>query len=289
MARHIHDEMIGGEFKSYSLLSWRSVLSGLVVALFVYVLLFSLGLGLGALGLTGFDPASALSNSVSSSIPSSSYGLIAGVFLMVITAISLIAGSYFASRITRSNAHLIGMSQSMVIAALFFGLMIIQLTSLMGFAGQAAAAIFRGSTSSLYAATQNQATSTFVEDTVGDLLRGLDLKSPPREVAQGVASRLLVGDLDSLRSYVSREANVSEEEVRARIEEAGAQVRSYLSETYETAARALAGAGLALFILLVIGTLGSILGGWLGAHRNVRKPIDYDEIAHVSPSGSVAV
>jgi hypothetical protein len=98
-------------FNSTSHICWRSVFSGLFVALLTYIILSALGAGIG--GLTVAHVIEKNENGT---------GLFAGagLWLGFTAVVSLFLGSYFATRYSNATHKQIGGAQGILIAALFF-------------------------------------------------------------------------------------------------------------------------------------------------------------------------
>lgn len=117
-----------------------------------------------------------------------------------------------------------------------------------------------------------------VNDVIQQSLEGLNLKSDPKVVIEGVAVRLLKGDSEGARNFLARQAGMSNSEAQSRIDQVTEQVKTALAETREAAARTLSTAGWTLFGLMVIGLLAAIGGGALGSRTNLRRPLSDEEL-----------
>ena len=109
----------------HPLVSWRSVIAGLLVTLLTLSILVSLGMAFG--GITMTDDTSA-----------QSAGIFTGIWFLISSIIALFAGSYFAARISKFHLNRIGSAQGLVIASLFFGFMLWQTFSAIGWMGRTA-------------------------------------------------------------------------------------------------------------------------------------------------------
>lgn len=91
---------------SHPLISWRSVVAGLLIAFFTMIGLLGLGMGIGGISMseeTGIQGA----------------GMFTGIWFTVSVLISLFLGSYFAARVSKFQYGRIGSAQGLVIAACF--------------------------------------------------------------------------------------------------------------------------------------------------------------------------
>lgn len=253
----------------HPLVSWRSIVAGLLTTLLCLGTLLALGMAIGGVSLDdGADAQTA--------------GIMTGVWFLVASIISLFAGSYFAARIAKFHTNRIGSAQGIVIAALFFGLFLWQTFAAIGWAGRAASNTV-GSASSGAAriigqAAGNDTVNTVIEDAIGDL----NLRADPQVVATGVASRLLRGNTESAKNYLARQAGITPAEADQRIAQLRTQADQAVVQARETAASALQGAGWSLFATLLLGTAAAIGGGALGSRANFRKPLTREQVDAVT-------
>ncbi len=113
------------------------------------------------------------------------------------------------------------------------------------------------------------AVGNMVEDAMGDL----NLRSDPEQVATGVASRLIRGDTEGAKNYLSRQSGITPEEANVRITQMKTQVDQAIDRTKQGAAMVLKSTGWSLFLLVVLGALSAVFGGSLGSVANYRKPL----------------
>lgn len=246
------------EVSAHPLISWRSMIAGLLVALFSYMILIAAGVAVGGTSLIDGLQADA-----------QSAGLMTGAWVMVSAALSLALGSYFAARVSKYAAPLVGSAQAVVIAALFFGLMTLQMMTAIGLMGRAVGSIAGAAGQGM----SSMASSTVVADAVDSSLQGLDLKAPPATVAEGVTTRLLQGNPEAARDYLARQSGVAPAELQERINVLQTQVQTAVADAGSKAARALAATAWSLLAMMIVGLIGSVLGGFWGARENVRVPL----------------
>lgn len=249
----------------HPLVSWRSVIAGLLVTFLTLATLLSLGMAFGGIGL---DDGSSLQGA----------GIFTGVWFLVSALISLFAGSYFASRVSKFHTNRIGAAQGLVIAGLFFALFLYQTMSAVGWAGRMTGqAVSSGASAAASGASQaagNPAVNNVIENALGDL----NLRSDPNIVITGVANRLLRGDAEGAKTYLARQANISEAEADRRIAQLRAQVDETMTQARVMTARALQATGWTLFATLVLGAAASIGGGALGTRANMRRPLARERV-----------
>lgn len=249
----------------HPLISWRSVVAGLLISFLSLVILLSLGMAFGGLGLS--DGASA-----------QSAGIFTGVWFLVSSIISLFLGSYFAARVSKFHTNRIGSAQGLVIAALFFGFFLYQTFQTIGFVGGAATKTVSGAASAVSAGAQQLAGSETMNTVIEDALGDLNLRRDPQTIASGVASRLLAGNPESAKNYLARNAGITPQEADRRIAEARTQVDSAMMKAREGAAGALQATGWTLFATLLLGAAAAIGGGALGSRANYRKPLTREQV-----------
>lgn len=252
----------GGHF--HPSMSWRSVVAGLVIALFSYVLLMSLGVAIGSVSLIDGLQTDA-----------GNAGIMAGLWMIVAAALSLFVGSYLASRVSKYVAPMVGSAQSAVITALFFGVLLFQMAATLGAASRTVGSMMGGAAQG----AMNLSSYPAVQGVVGEALGGLNLNSSPEVVAQGVATRLLRGDAESARDFLAAQAGMTPTEAQARIDQAQTDVRAALAQAGSEAARAMSTAAWSLFAMMVVGLLAAVGGGVFGSRTNVRKPLSRSEVS----------
>jgi hypothetical protein len=226
----------------HPLISWRSVMAGLLIAFFMMIGLIGLGMAFGGIRLDE--------------------GIFTGVWFLVSALISIFTGSYFAARVSKFQTGRIGSAQGLVIAALFLGFFLYQTLS-----GVVSVGTGAGKTQlPEVLGTVGQ----YAEDSLGDL----NLRSPPSVVAQGVAGRLIREDAPGARNYLVYQAGITPEEADARIAELKTRADRAVDEGKAKAGAALQATGWALFFLVMLGALASVLGGALGSVANFRNPLN---------------
>jgi hypothetical protein len=248
----------------HPLVSWRSVIAGLLVAFLTMVILLSLGMAVGGIGLEGGTSAQ-------------SAGIFTGVWFLVSSLISLFAGSYFAARISKFHTNRIGSAQGLVIASLFFGLFLWQTLGAIGWVGGMAGGAISGTANVAGAGVQQAAQSPAVQNAIDNAIGDLNLRSDPQTVATGVLTRLLQGDATGARDYLARQANIPPAEAERRIGEMRGQTEQAMAQARDATATALKATGWSLFATLLLGAAAAIGGGALGSAANFRKPLTREQ------------
>lgn len=250
----------------HPLISWRSVVAGLLIAFFTLVGLVGLGMAVGGISLN--EDADVTARAV---------GIFSGIWFLVSVLLSLFIGSYFAARVSKFKMGRIGSAQGLVIAALFIGFFLYQSMMMIGTAGQAAGNIIGKTGSAISSGAQQASQSPMITNTVNniveDSLGGLNLRSDPQTVATGVGARLMRGDVESAKNYLSVQTGISPEEADQRIAALRTRVDDAVNRAKDGAATALQSTGWTLFLLVVLGSLSAVAGGALGSVANFRKPL----------------
>lgn len=240
---------------------WRSTFAGLVVAILTFMGVISLAIAFGGIGLS--DGASAKS---------------AGVFsagsLMFAMALATFVGGYIAARSARSRVDVAGSMQGLVVGAVFMVLMFWQGMMVLGSLGQAAGNAIGMSASTaaagISAASQSPMVHTIIEDNMGEL----KLKSDPEVVVRNVATRLIQGNPESAKNYLAAQAGITPAEADQKIAAMKAQADEFMAQTREATASALKATGWSLFVVIVLATIASVLGGLVGTLNNHRHFVD---------------
>lgn len=241
-------------------ISWRAIFAGAFVALITYMALMALGLAFGGGALQGVIQGNANANSL---------GVGAGIWMIVSVLVSLFVGSYVSARVGFEFPIRVGRYQGVVIASLFFIAMFSELGAAVGALGGGL-----GSAVATVGSKASDAAETPIgQDVVDNALKDLKLNSPPDEVARGVAVRLVRGDEDGALNYLSRQANISPQEARARLDSFKADVKQKATDAGVAAAKGIKVAGTSIFFAILLGTLAAMGGGGFGAAMSLRKPL----------------
>lgn len=248
----------------HALISWRSIVAGLLISVFTMIGLLGLGVAFGGIGLDEDTSAK-------------SAGIFTGVWFIVSTLLSLFVGSYFAARVSKFRTGRIGSAQGLVIAALFLGFFLYQTVATIGSIGSSAGSLIGKSGGLLAEGVQKASNNPTITNTIHqlteDALGDLNLRSEPQVVAQGLGARLLNGDTEGAKNYLARQAGISPTEADARIAQMKVQIDKYVGDAKEATATGLRSAGWSLFLLVALGAIASVAGGALGSVANFRKPL----------------
>ncbi len=252
----------------HALISWRSIVAGLLVTFFCMAGLTGLGLAIGGISMDADTSAK-------------SAGLFSGIWFIASSVIALFAGSYFAARVSKFRTGRIGSAQGLVIASLFVGFVLWQTMVALGAAGNIVGSLI-GKTGEVAAAgaqriSQNPALSNAVSNITESALGDLNLKSDPTTVAQGLGTRLLRGDTQGAKRYLAFQSGLTEAEADQRIAAMRTDVDRAVNNAKETAATAFKSTGWTLFGIVVLGALAAVGGGAVGSIVNFRKPLTIEE------------
>ena len=244
----------------HPLISWRSVVAGLLISFFFMIGLLGLGMAFGGIGMQ--DGTTAKSASLFSSL-----------WFLVSALISLFAGSYFAARISKFQLGRVGSAQGLVIAALFLGAFLYETITVIGGIGQFAGSFLGKTVDVVETGFEKISDSPVLKDVAQEVVGDLKLKDTPQAVATGIATRLIRGDAKGAKIYLAEEAGITEAQANQRISAAKQRVDLALIKTRVGAAKALKSTGWSLFFLVFLGSVSAVLGGSLGSVANYRKPL----------------
>ncbi len=243
------------EFGTFDTLSLKAVFTGTVVTLLAFAALLSLGMAFGGANLQGVIQG-----------PDTLRGL--GVGTAIWSILSLAASLYIGAMIAaRSRSHedmRSGAIQGLTIAGVVLLFVLAQLGAGVVAIGGAAGKVVGAAGVAGAAAAQNPRAQQIAEDAFG----ARSLKSPPAEVAQGIATRLVRGDTESATMYYASQAGITQNEAQTQINEINQKVTQAANDAGIAAARALKFAGWFLFGMIVFGTAGGYLGGRGGFRKN---------------------
>jgi len=241
-----------------SLVSWKSVFAGLFVALLAYGALFFLGIGVG--GIT-------LANVVQSG-GATIFGVSTGLWIVLSTILSLLAGGYLAARVSSYVTPRVGAAQGLVIAGIFFSIMFAEMAITAGLAGLGLTAV-----TGVAAAQASQ--SAMLTSAVETVIEDSQLKSDLHVVAKEVTARVLRGDTESAKKYLRSQIQSGD------LDSKMAKIQDRVKEAGVNTAKAVSGLGWMTFITFCLGALGAAWGGSMGTRNNVRKPLDTEEVVHL--------
>jgi hypothetical protein len=244
----------------HNFVCWKSVIAGLLISIMSYLLLSALGAGIG--GLTAVHLINNEENGTG-------LATAAGLWMGISAVISLFLGSYFALRISKFVTNRVGAAHAFLIASLFFILMAWGLGSVVGGASRGVGHLLGNlSTNSTILAN-----SPSVQDTINQAIGSHSLKSSPSEVAKELSVRLIKGDSESAKRYYAYQTGLSDAEANTKVEQMKNDFEAALRQAGEVAAKAMAAAGWTLFVIFLLGLIAAVLGGRLGAHANLERPI----------------
>lgn len=118
--------------------------------------------------------------------------------------------------------------------------------------------------------SQNPMAPEIIEDAIGDL----NLKSSPEVVIRRVASKLMRGDQEGAKNYLAFESGLAPSEVDARINTAKSKMDEAIKKAREATATTLKTVGWSSFLLIALGMIVSVLGGFLATKCNECYTLD---------------
>ncbi|WP_241667142.1 hypothetical protein [Muricoccus nepalensis] len=275
-----------------SRVSWGAVIAGAVVALTVGLMLNSLGAGIGA---TTVDAAARDTPSASS------FGIGAAIWVLVSNLIGLAAGGYVAARLSGTSDNTDGTLHGLAVWGTTFLISAVLLGNLVsGIASTAASgasslvsSVASGAGSAVSAVGQQAANRTSTStlqnaaqglvDRVQGALSGsggapATMTSDQRkaEISTLVTRRVTDGQLSAedrtrLNGLVAAEYNISPQDAQARVQQAEQQATQTARQAEEkarsvadTAASGAAKAAFAVFAIMLLGAIASVLGARRG-------------------------
>lgn len=244
-----------------SLISWRSTLAGLALAAVTFLGALALAVAFGGIGL---EDGASLRNA----------GIFAGVSVVVATVLATFVGAYFAVRTARTPVDIVGSAQGLLVGALFMTFIVVQVFAFAGTLGSAAARTLGAGAMAAGSGAVAAAENPMIRDFVEDNFAGLNLRSEPSTVVQGVASRLIRGDTEAAKNYLAIQSGLSPEETDARIASIQARVQTAATEAREATATALQATGWSVFVVMCLGLMFSVLGGLLASVLNGRATME---------------
>lgn len=257
------------------LVSWGSLIAGLLLTLLTFSGAVALGVAFGGIGLSDGTTAQ-------------NAGIFTGVWFILSAVIALFAGGYFCVRLGKFRNDIVGVAHGFVIASLFVLLFLNQTATAVGWltkaAGDAASGTAAMIGTSVNAASQNSMVTNMVEDAISDL----NLKSDPQVVVTGVTSRLIRGDNEGAKNYLARQSGSTPGEVDARIAALRAQVDQAVIQAREATATAMKATGWSMFLLIVLSAISGALGGLLATQVNGRKPLAKNVDESIGAYGTTA-
>ena len=243
-----------------SLISWKSIFAGLIVAVIAHLALSALGAGIG-----GASASSSLADGGNASGAAAGTGIWIGIAALL----ALFIGSYFATRTSPFITARVGAAQGLIIAAMFFAFLIYGAGMTVGAAGKGlgsmASAVGKGA--------GDISSSPAVQSTISKALGGANLKSDPSVVAQNLTSMMIRGDNDGAKNYLVYQTGMSRAEIDSKITTMKAEFDQKARDAGVAAAKGVSAAGWSLFIVLVLGAAASIFGGGLGSRANSKSPL----------------
>jgi len=296
---HLPTAVRAGSRRTYSRMSWGSVLAGAVVAGASMILLSLLGVAFGAGGLR-FTQTSASEMA--------GYGLGAGIWTAINLILSIGFGAYVAARLSGTHSHLDAELHGITVWAVAILGMTVLLAQLVGSivgtvastAGTAAGTAVGGAGSLAGSVAQQVSPKGLVDQLEQTLTSSGDPTQMTRaqitgEIATLAGRRVVNGSLtdqerDRLATLVAAQAGVSKEEAARRVAHmeqdavtALANAEQQARKAAETAAHGAAAGAKALFSGLLLSLAGALVGAWLGTrHARVLTPHEPEYDTHTT-------
>lgn len=238
-------------------ISWPATFAGLAVSLVSFILFLSIAVALGGIAL---DRETSVGDA----------GGFAGIAVVIASLLAAFVGAYFATRCARFFSQAQGAAQGFLVGAVLTSFLVIQVFTLAGSLGAAAAKTLGAGAAVMGAGAAAAAESPMVRDVIEDQMAGMNLKSQPGVVIQGVASRLLRGQQDSAKNYLADQAGLTPEQADEQIIILQGQIDAAAAQARQAASAALRATGWSLTLVVLLSLIGSVLGGLFGATLNTR-------------------
>lgn len=251
-----------------SLVNWKTIFAGLVIAFITHVILSALGAG-----VFGASIASTLENRNNDTATTLTGA--AAIWMVLSCMLALFAGTYFATRTSSFVTGRIGAAQGAVIGALFFLFMFYGVGKTLGAAGNGIGSLLGAAGSS----SASMLSSPAVQNTLDRAIGGLPLKSEPSVVVQELGVRMLRGNTESATNYLAYQTGLPASEVNARLVTLQNEFREQMQILAANTADAVAKTGWTLFAVLSLGMVCAIWGGAMGSRVNFRKPLADEFVA----------
>lgn len=254
-----------GNSIQHCLISWRSVFAGLIVTMITYITLIVLGIGVGG---------TSASNLIQDSRDASGLATGAAVWIGISVLLSLTLGSYFAARISTFITGRIGAAHGLVISAIFFAFMIYGAGQTIGFAGEGLGNLIGLTRINSNTFVNNSTIQNIVEKALG----GATLKSDPSTVSKEVINRLLQGNTESAKNYLSYQTGLSTAEIDTRFNRMEAEFKAALQTTGIKTANAVSSAAWTIFWIMLLGLVAAAFAGAGGTRTNYNEPLTDETI-----------
>jgi hypothetical protein len=285
--------------RTYSRMSWGSVLAGAVVAGASTILLSLLGVAFGGGGLR-------FTQTTASDV--AGYGLGAGIWTAINLILSMGFGAYVAARLSGTHSHLDAELHGITVWAVAILLMTVLLAqavgAILGTVASTAGTAASSAVSSAGSLASGVAQQISPQGLVDQLQQSLTSSGDPTqmtraqitsEIATLAGRRVVNGSLtdqerDRLATLVAAQAGVSKEEAArrvARMEQdavaALASAEQQARKAAEAAAHGAAAGAKALFSGLLLSLAGAMVGAWLGTrHARVLTPQEPEYDTHTT-------
>ncbi|WP_421991782.1 hypothetical protein [Roseococcus sp.] len=258
-----------------SAVSWAAIFAGAVVACSATLILLAVGAGLGFSSISPWHDEG---------VSATTLGIMAVVWLIVVQWIASALGGYVAGRLRtrwisvhrdevffRDTAH--GMLAWAVATLLTVGILTSAVTGAIGTAGQVAGAAGQTAASAVESVSQYQMDSLFRSANPGAANpNGESNEQAAQEVMVIVGNAISAGQLpaadrDYLAQLVASRAGISQDDARARVDQAVTKAREAAQaarEAAETARKAAAQLSLFTALSLLIGAFMAAVGAAYG-------------------------
>jgi hypothetical protein len=245
----------------HHVICWRSALAGLAMALLTFSGVMAVSIAFGGIGL-------------SDGTTGKNAGAFVGITMAIAVILATFVGSYYSVRVSKLVVDVVGCMQGLLVGSLLILLVLCKTLSTVGAIGQVAAGALGAGAAAAGAGVMAAGQNPMVQDVIQDSLGDAKLKSDPEVVVKNVASRLLRDDQEGAKNYLAYQTGMTPAEADQKIASAKSKIDEGLTKAREATATALKTMGWSLFVIIVLGTIASVLGGLLAAKCNERYLVD---------------
>jgi hypothetical protein len=296
---HLPTAVRVGARRTYSRMSWGSVLAGAVVAGASMILLSLLGVAFGAGGLR-------FTQTTASDL--AGYGLGAGIWTAINLILSMGFGAYVAARLSGTHSHLDAELHGITVWAVAILLMTVLLAqavgAILGTAASTATSAASGAISGAGSIAGGVAQQISPQGLANQLQESLTSSGDPTqmtraqintEIAALAARRVVNGNLteqerDRLATLVAAQAGISKDEAARRVARMEQEAVTALANTEqqarkaaETAAHGAAAGAKGIFSGLLLSLAAAMGGAWLGTrHARMLTPHEPEYDTHTT-------
>lgn len=240
-------------------ISWRCIFAGTLCALVTYVALSCVGIAITGHAMQAADTGG---QGLAVGIGSATWMILSG-------AASLLVGGFFAVRCSQQRNRWAGSAQGLLVASLFYTVLIIPIGGAIGLVNSAIGNAISGITKVAGTVASHPKVQGSVERAFGDL----NFKDGTEKALSTLITRLISGDVNGATRYIASQAGISSDEATRRLDNLRTEFQGAVREAKSTVAATASVIGWSVFASLLAGVMCGMWGGAMGARRNGTRPI----------------